>query len=118
MILPRLIRAGQAHTYLGMSRDRFESEVRPHIKAAPLGPQGVVFDRLDLDAWATQYMTRNGRVGSTDQKESKSWAKKQPDFARGMASITSTGSTSKGVDRFSAALAQAMKPRPSASGMR
>jgi len=34
MILPRLIRAGQAHTYLGMSRDLFDREVRPHVKSA------------------------------------------------------------------------------------
>jgi hypothetical protein len=29
----------------------------------PIGEQGIAFDRLDLDAWADDYKTRNGRPG-------------------------------------------------------
>ena len=50
-LLPRLIRFKDAPTYLGMDRNRFNNEVRPHITAIPIGTQGIAFDRLDLDAW-------------------------------------------------------------------
>ena len=59
-LLPRLIRFRDAPTYLGMDRNRFNNEVRPHITAIPIGIQGIAFDRLDLDAWVEQYKRCNG----------------------------------------------------------
>ena len=50
LLLPRLIRLRDAAFYLGMDRNRFNREVRPHIPALPIGAQGIAFDRLDLDA--------------------------------------------------------------------
>ena len=61
MILPRLIRLRDAPAYLGMDRNRFNREVRPRIPEIPIGDQGIAFDRLDLDAWADEYKSRNGR---------------------------------------------------------
>ena len=58
---PRLIRLRDAHTYLGMDPNRFNSEVRPSLTEIPIGSQGIAFDRLDLDAWVDDYKACNGR---------------------------------------------------------
>jgi hypothetical protein len=60
-ILDRYIRYRDAPAYLGMDRGRFDSEVRPTLIEIPIGERGIAFDRLDLDAWADDYKTRNGR---------------------------------------------------------
>jgi hypothetical protein len=62
-ILPRFIRFRDAPTYLGMDRNRFNAEVRGSLTEIPIGTQGVAFDRLELDAWAEQHKSRNGRPG-------------------------------------------------------
>jgi hypothetical protein len=59
--LPRIIRLRDTPFYLGMDRNRFNSEVRPHLTTIPIGRQGVAFDRLELDAWVADYVSRNGR---------------------------------------------------------
>ena len=51
----------EAGAYLAMNRNRFNAEVRPHLTEIPIGRRGIAFDRLELDAWADQYMARNGR---------------------------------------------------------
>lgn len=61
MLLPRLIRLRDAPRYLGMDINRFNTEVRPYLTEIPIGTQGIAFDRLELDAWADQYIQRNGR---------------------------------------------------------
>src|SRR5262245_64448194 len=60
-IVPRIIRSRDAPGYVGMDRNRFSAEVRPHLTEVPIGKQGVGFDRLELDAWVDQYIARNGR---------------------------------------------------------
>ena len=65
-ILPRLIRYRDAPGYLGMDRNRFNVEVRPFLVVIPIGIQGIAFDRLDLDAWADDYIQRNGRPSEKD----------------------------------------------------
>lgn len=60
-ILPRFVRLRDAPAYLGMDRHRFNVEVRPQLMEIPIGDQGISFDRVDLDAWADDYKTRNGR---------------------------------------------------------
>ena len=62
-ILPRLIRLRDAPAYLGMDRNRFNQTVRPCLTEIPIGEQGIAFDRLDLDAWADDHKSRNGRPG-------------------------------------------------------
>jgi hypothetical protein len=59
--LPRFVRLRDAPDYLGMDRNRFNRIVRPHVVVIPIGKQGIAFDRLDLDDWADQYKSRNGR---------------------------------------------------------
>jgi hypothetical protein len=60
-LLPRLVRLRDAPAYLGMDRNRFNSEVRPRLTRIPIGQQGIAFDRLELDAWVEDYVSRNGR---------------------------------------------------------
>ena len=60
-LLPRIIRLRDTPFYLGMDRNRFNSEVRPYLTTIPIGRQGVAFDRLELDAWVADYVSRNGR---------------------------------------------------------
>ena len=62
MILPRFIRLRDAPASLGVDRNRFNAEIRPLLTEIPIGTQGVAFDRLDLDAWADEYVERNGRA--------------------------------------------------------
>lgn len=62
-LLPRFIRLRDAHSYLGMDRNRFNSEVRPYQVEIPIGKQGIAFDRLELDAYAEEYKQCNGRPG-------------------------------------------------------
>ena len=61
VLLPRLIRFRDAPNYLGMDRNRFNAEVRPFLTNIPIGQQGLAFDRLELDAWVEDYISRNGR---------------------------------------------------------
>ncbi|MCH8101337.1 MAG: hypothetical protein IIB74_13015, partial [Proteobacteria bacterium] len=63
VLLPRLVRFRDAPGYLGMDRNRFNAEVRPYLTNIPIGQQGVAFDRLELDAWVEDYISRNGRPG-------------------------------------------------------
>jgi hypothetical protein len=60
-LLPRLVRLRDAPAYLGMDRNRFNREVRPCLTKIPIGQQGIAFDRLELDAWVEDYISRNGR---------------------------------------------------------
>jgi hypothetical protein len=46
-MIPRLIRATKAPAYLGMSRDLFDKEVRPHVRAAGMSRVMLrVMDRI------------------------------------------------------------------------
>ncbi len=60
-LLPRLVRLRDAPAYLGMDRNRFNRDIRPHLTRIPIGQQGIAFDRLELDAWVEDYISRNGR---------------------------------------------------------
>jgi hypothetical protein len=51
-----------------MDRNRFNAEVRPFIKTIPIGRQGIAFDRLELDAWVEDYVSRNGRPAARRRK--------------------------------------------------
>lgn len=58
---PRLIRLRDAPKYLGMDRNRFNSEVRPFLITLKIGQQGIAFDRLDLDHWADEFKKYKGQ---------------------------------------------------------
>ena len=62
-ILPRFIRHRDAPGYLGVDRNKFDAEIRPHLTAIPLGTRSLAFDRHELDAWADEYKQLHGRPG-------------------------------------------------------
>lgn len=68
-MLPRLIRQREAPAYLGMDRNRFDLEVRPSLTEVPMGERGIAFDRLELDAWADEYIAARGRPGRIRQRK-------------------------------------------------
>jgi hypothetical protein len=105
LLLPRLIRIRDAPQYLGMDRNRFNADVRPHLTEIPIGDQGIAFDRLDLDAWADDHKSRNGRPGSL---QGDSPCIISPDFAL-MANNGSSTNASRGTDAFSRELALAKR---------
>jgi hypothetical protein len=57
-LLPRVIRIRDAPFYLGMDKNRFNTEVRPSLTEIKIGTQGIAFDRLELDAWFDAYKNR------------------------------------------------------------
>ena len=102
-LLPRLIRLRDAAFYLGMDRNRFNTEVRHYLTNIPIGRQGIAFDRLELDAWVEDYVSRNGRPGRT--RGVRPWdAEGRPASSRGGAFGTSTNGSKGG--EFAKALAQ------------
>lgn len=102
-VLPRFIRYRDAPAYLGMDRNRFNEEVRAYLTVIPIGKQGIAFDRLDLDAWADDYIQRNGRP-STQAVGGTLWdANARQDFENGVNAGT-LKSKSKDMADFSKAL--------------
>ena len=107
MILPRLIRLKDAPAYLGMDRNRYNTEVRPHLTEIPVGLQGVAFDRLELDAWVDQYKSRNGRPAA---ERSKPWDKKDRQALLSKVKPGTSINESADTDAFEKAVEQAISP--------
>ena len=106
---PRVLRFRDAPIYLGMDRNRFNAEVRPHLTEVPIGTQGIGFDRLELDAWFEDYKSRNGRPA---RKGDKRWdANDYPALSCEPGSGISTSASSGG--EFAKALAQVASKKPS-----
>ena len=101
----RLIRFREAPRYLGMDRNRFNAEVRPYLTEIPIGRQGVAFDRLDLDAWAGEYKSRNGRPGK--QKGAKRLWDATRHAVSSTAKVSGTSTKLSEEEEFAKALARA-----------
>ena len=112
-LLPRFIRLRDTAFYLGMDRNRFNAEVRPCLTKIPIGRQGIAFDRLELDAWADQYKSRNGRPGRLHGERLWDAVEDRPASLRGGAFGTSTNGSKGG--EFAKALAQIKSPKRSAT---
>lgn len=103
---PRIIRLRDAPHYLGMDRNRFNTEVRPDLTEIPIGEQGIAFDRLDLDAWVEHYKECNGRPA----KRRFVWDKKEcqdSHYAMGSGTLTKRST----VNEFTKALEQITSKR-------
>ena len=109
---PRLLRLRDAPAYIGMDRNRFNAEVRPHVTEIPIGRQGIAFDRLELDAWADKYISRIGRPGRS--KGETIWDAKQCQASLKEAQSGTSTSASTGGE-FAAALEQLTCKKPSSS---
>lgn len=87
----RFIRLRDAPAYLGMDKNRFNREVRPHVTVIPIGTQGVAFDRLDLDAWADDHKRRNGRPAAHSERI-KPW---ETENHQASSSVAGSGTSTK-----------------------
>ena len=111
-IAPRLIRMRDAPAYLGMDKNRFNSEVRPYLTEIPLGKQAIAFDRLEIDAWVDHYIDCYGRPGQPIG--GMTWDKeKHRASSNGRASGTSTNASADGA--FARALEVVSSAKQSAS---
>jgi hypothetical protein len=111
-ILPRIIRIRDAPFYLGMDKNRFNTEVRPSLTEMKIGTQGIAFDRLELDAWVDDLKSRIGKPG-TKKLEKKTCPKKSPASSKGASVGTSTKLSR--ADAFAKALAQATSKKRNAT---
>lgn len=97
-ILPRFLRYRDAPGYLGMDRNRFDLEVRPHLTEIPIGIQGIGFDRYELDVWADLYIAARGHPGRKRkgeiQCEPGHEASSSPTTARGPSTRSTEASAS------------------------
>jgi hypothetical protein len=109
-IVPRLIRLRDAPAYLGMDKNRFNREVRPHLIVVPIGRQGIAFDRIDLDAWAEHHKRCNGRPGAQSER-SELWEANERQVSP---SVVGSGMSTKSIEEsaFERALAQARSAKP------
>ena len=109
-LTPRFIRLRDAPRYLGMDKNRFNREVRSKLTNIPIGTQGVAFDRLELDAWAEDYVRRNGRPAALPERR-RSWdSVNRPVSPYAVGSGTSTKTSTERA--FARALAQAISGKP------
>jgi hypothetical protein len=102
VILPRLVRFRDAPAYLGMDRNRFNREVRPFLTRIPIGQQGIAFDRLELDAWVEDYISRNGRPA----KRSETWDAKNHLASRKEVEFGGSTRESRDTEEWQKAVAQ------------
>jgi hypothetical protein len=101
---PRFLRLRDAPSYLGMDKNRFNRDVRPCIAAIPIGSQGIAFDRLDLDTWADEYKSRNGRPAAD---RSKPWDNDERPASPNVARSGMSTNGSRDTDAFAKAVARA-----------
>ncbi len=90
-MLQRLYRLKDAPSYLGIDRNVFNRDVRPELSEIRHG-KAVLFDRLELDAWADY---KKSRAGRPPQRRAKWQEKERQDSANVEASGISR-SESKG----------------------
>jgi predicted DNA-binding transcriptional regulator AlpA len=107
VLIPRFIRLRDAPRYLGMDKNRFNREVRPLVPVIRIGSQGIAFDRIDLDAWADQHKSRNGRPAA---ERSKPWDETSTDECQDSSSVAESGISTKSYTAraFAKALARAI----------
>ncbi|MGZ3242098.1 MAG: hypothetical protein ACXU7Z_16920 [Burkholderiaceae bacterium] len=108
-IIPRIIRFRDAPFYLGMDKNRFNTEVRASLTEIKIGTQGIAFDRIELDAWADDYILRIGKSNKQKQ-EQKPWQRKSPASLKG--AIVGTSTKSSKANAYAKALAQAISKKP------
>ncbi|MDZ4282776.1 MAG: hypothetical protein U1C04_18680 [Hydrogenophaga sp.] len=66
---PRMIRQKHAPAYMGVDRNKFNAEFRPHLTEVPLGPKSLAYDRHELDELLDAYIATHGRPGPQKRKD-------------------------------------------------
>jgi hypothetical protein len=99
-----------APAYLGMDKNRFNREVRPQLTMIPVGSHGIAFDRIELDAWAEDYVRRNGRPAAHLSRRSLWDKQNRQDSPSGEASGISTSASEE--RDFAKALERVISAKP------
>jgi hypothetical protein len=110
---PRFIRLRDAPQFFGMDKNRFNAEVRPYLTEIRIGSQGRAFDRLEMEAAADEYKSRNGRPAATRRKLWDNTVDEDQDCNFVEAPGLSTKSSTE--REFAKALEQATSKRPKQS---
>src|ERR1700722_10899518 len=72
-VAPRFIRLRDAPRFFGMDKNRFNREVRPRLTEIRIGVQGRAFDRLEMEAAAEEYKSRNGIPVAHSERRKPAW---------------------------------------------
>jgi hypothetical protein len=108
---PRFIRFRDAPRFFGMDKNRFNRDIRPHLTEIQIGRQGRAFDRLEMEAAAEDYKSRNGIPVAHLNRRKPAWEiKKRQASPSGVGSGMST-SCSEERD-FARALERAICGKP------
>jgi hypothetical protein len=110
ILIPRFIRLRDAPHFFGMDKNRFNHEVRPLLTEIRIGKQGRAFDRLEMEAAAEEYKSRNGRPAAERRKPWDNILDVGQDSNVVEEPGTSTRSSTE--REFAKALAQATSKRP------
>ena len=109
-LLPRFVRFRDAPRFFGMDKNRFNREIRPHLTEILSGRQGMAFDRLEMEASAEEYRSRNGRPAAA---KSKPWDKSEGECQDSSDAVECGTSTSLSTEHaFAKALAHATARKP------
>src|ERR1700682_1718090 len=110
-VSPRFIRLRDAPRFFGMDKNRFNREIRPHLTEIRIGVQGRAFDRLEMEAAAEEYKSRNGIPVAHSERRQPAWEIKE---RQATPSVVGSGMSTSGSEEcaFARALEQAMSGRP------
>jgi hypothetical protein len=108
-VTPRIVRFRDARHYVGMDRNRFNAEVRPHVTEIPIASRGSASTAMNLMLGCT---SMSAATGVPHEKEQQNGTQiKYQDSPSGAGSGTSTSSCSGG--EFARALAHLDSKKPS-----
>ena len=111
-LIPRVLRAKDAHAYLGMDRNKFNKIVKPYLVSVKFGPHSVAYDRLDLDAWWEQYKSCYGRPSAEISiKGNQLWQKKEVSQVYSLEKVSGTSIKLSTVSEFAKALERVTSKR-------
>src|ERR1700728_469809 len=66
-----------APRFFGMDKNRFNREVRPRPTEIRIGIRGRAFDRLEMEAAAEEYKSRNGIPVAHSERRKPAWEIKE-----------------------------------------
>src|ERR1700683_819437 len=110
-VAPRFIRLRDAPHFFGMDKNRFNREVRPYLTEIRIGIQGRAFDRLEMEAAAEEYKSRNGIPVAQSDRRKPAWEIRERQASPNVVGSGTSTSVSEEC-AFARALEQAMSGRP------
>src|ERR1700752_4927864 len=89
----RWIRVVDAHQYLGVDKEWFADNIRPHVRVMAISKQARAIPRADIDAVAQRIEDAHGNGPGDEKGVINAWPKREqaasPSMPRAIASSTS-----------------------------